>query len=177
MITSTYMGVSAHESIIPDSQLKSLIFVTLMLMDLLNSLWPSEAIRRQRSGSTLAQVFAFSWRHQAITWINVDWSSVKSSDIHIRTNYNKTQQSIYLWHNSREVLCLLTFLHSQQYHIGIHFLSCKRTLRKTWQHSCECVNSLYFCCWPHCWWYCRTLMNTLPGVTGMKKYKQNDINP
>ena len=24
------------------------------------------------------------WRHQAITWTNVDWSSVKSSDIHIR---------------------------------------------------------------------------------------------
>ena len=26
-----------------------------------------------------------AWRHQAITWTNVDWSSVKSSDIHIRT--------------------------------------------------------------------------------------------
>ena len=25
-----------------------------------------------------------AWRHQAITWTNVDWSSVKSSDIHIR---------------------------------------------------------------------------------------------
>ena len=25
------------------------------------------------------------WRHQAITWTNVDWSSVKSSDINIRT--------------------------------------------------------------------------------------------
>ena len=24
------------------------------------------------------------WRHQAITWTNVDWSSVESSDIHIR---------------------------------------------------------------------------------------------
>ena len=23
-----------------------------------------------------------AWQHQAITWINVDWSSVKSSDIH-----------------------------------------------------------------------------------------------
>ena len=27
---------------------------------------------------------AVDWRHQAITWTNVDWSSVKSSDIHIR---------------------------------------------------------------------------------------------
>ena len=25
-----------------------------------------------------------AWRHQAITWINVDWSSVKSSDVQIR---------------------------------------------------------------------------------------------
>ena len=25
-----------------------------------------------------------AWGHQAITWTNVDWSSVKSSDIHIR---------------------------------------------------------------------------------------------
>ena len=25
-----------------------------------------------------------AWRHQAITWTNVDWSSMKSSDIHIR---------------------------------------------------------------------------------------------
>ena len=25
-----------------------------------------------------------AWRHQAITWTNVDWSSVKSTDIHIR---------------------------------------------------------------------------------------------
>ena len=25
-----------------------------------------------------------AWRHQAITWTNVDWSSMKFSDIHIR---------------------------------------------------------------------------------------------
>ena len=47
-------------------------------------MWPSDAIGWQRSGSTLAQVMAFAWRHQAITWTNVDWSSAKSSDIHIR---------------------------------------------------------------------------------------------
>ena len=46
--------------------------------------WPSDAIWRQRSGSTLAQVMAYFWRHQAITWTNADWSSVKSNDIHIR---------------------------------------------------------------------------------------------
>ena len=36
----------------------------------------------QRSGSTMVQVMA--WRHQAITWTNVDWSSLTSSDIHMR---------------------------------------------------------------------------------------------
>ena len=48
---------------------------------LINSLWPSDTIWRQRSGSTLTQVMAWC---QAITWTNVDWSSAKSSDSHIR---------------------------------------------------------------------------------------------
>ena len=30
------------------------------------------------------RLWLVAWRHQAITWTNVDWSSVKSSDIHIR---------------------------------------------------------------------------------------------
>ena len=42
---------------------------------IVNSLGPSDAIWQQRSGSTLAQV---------ITWTNVDSSSVRSSDIHLR---------------------------------------------------------------------------------------------
>ena len=44
----------------------------------INSLWHSDAIWRQRSGSTLAQV------DQAIIWTNVDLSLVRSSDIHLR---------------------------------------------------------------------------------------------
>ena len=48
------------------------------------SLRPSDAIWRHRSGSTLAKVKLVAWWHQANTWTNVDWSSVKSSDIHIR---------------------------------------------------------------------------------------------
>ena len=44
-----------------------------------DSLWPSDAIWWHRSGSTLAQVIA--WRHQAITWTNVDLSSVRYSGI------------------------------------------------------------------------------------------------
>ena len=33
----------------------------------------------------LVQIMAWRWQHQAITWTNVDWSSVKSCDIHIKT--------------------------------------------------------------------------------------------
>ena len=40
----------------------------------INSLWLSDGIWRQRSGSTLALV-------KVIAWTNVDWSSAKSSDI------------------------------------------------------------------------------------------------
>ena len=45
-----------------------------------DSLGPSDAIWRQRYGSTLAQVRAC----QAITWTTVDLSSVRSSDMHLR---------------------------------------------------------------------------------------------
>ena len=34
-----------------------------------------------------------AWRHQVITWTNVDWSSVKSSDIHIRAISHEMPQS------------------------------------------------------------------------------------
>ena len=50
----------------------------------INSLWPRDVIWRQGSRSTLAQVMA-CWRHQAITWANVDLTSVRSSGIHLRT--------------------------------------------------------------------------------------------
>ena len=35
--------------------------------------------------STLVKVMGCCWRYQAITWTNVVWSSVKSSDIHIKS--------------------------------------------------------------------------------------------
>ena len=50
----------------------------------INSFWPSDTKWQHRSGSPLARVMACCLMHQAITWTNVDWSSVKSSDIHIR---------------------------------------------------------------------------------------------
>ena len=51
-----------------------------------NSLWPSDAIWRHGSQSTLAQVMLVAWRHQGITWTNVDLSLVRSSDNHMRAN-------------------------------------------------------------------------------------------
>ena len=45
--------------------------------------WSIDTIWWQRSGSTLAQVMACCLMAQAITWTNVDWSSVNSNDIHI----------------------------------------------------------------------------------------------
>ena len=57
---------------------------TLWLCDV-NSLWPTTPYgRRQRSGSTLSQVMACCLTAASHTWTNVDWSSVKSSVIHIR---------------------------------------------------------------------------------------------
>ena len=43
----------------------------------INSLWPDVAIWLNKSKSALAQVWAWCWRHQAITWINVNSSSVR----------------------------------------------------------------------------------------------------
>ena len=55
-----------------------------------NSLWPSDTIWRHESGSTLAQVMA--WRHQAITWTNVDLSSVRSCGIHLSAILQEIRQ-------------------------------------------------------------------------------------
>ena len=51
----------------------------------LNSLLSSDTIWQQGSGSTWTQVMVCCWWHQAITWTNIDLSSIKSSDIHQRT--------------------------------------------------------------------------------------------
>ena len=54
----------------------------------INSLWPTGAIWRQRSWSTLARVMA-------CCLTNVDWSSVKSSDLHIKAiSLDMSQPSI-----------------------------------------------------------------------------------
>ena len=69
--------------------------MTQMTMDI-NSLWTSDAIWKPRSESILAQAMAccpVAWQHQAITWTSVDWSSVKSSDIHIWAISQEMSQS------------------------------------------------------------------------------------
>ena len=77
----------------------------LLYSMLINSLGPSDAIWRQGSGSTLAQVMAYAWRHHAITWNNVDLSSVKSSDIHLRTSSQETPQT-----SITEIICKIKSL-------------------------------------------------------------------
>ena len=62
-----------------------------------NSLWPSDAIWRHRSGSTLA------WRHQAITWTNVGLSSVRSSYIHLMAISQEMHQPSITTINSSEI--------------------------------------------------------------------------
>ena len=46
-------------------------------------MWPSDTVWRHRSVFTLAQLVA--WRHQAITWTNVDFSLVSFWCIHRNT--------------------------------------------------------------------------------------------
>ena len=57
------------------------------------SLRPRDAICWQRLGSALAQAMVVAWRHQAITWTNVDLSSVRSSYIHLMAISPKIHQS------------------------------------------------------------------------------------
>ena len=56
------------------------------------SLWPSEAIWRQGSWPTLAQVMACCLMAPSHYLTNVDWSSIRSSDIHMRAILQKKLQ-------------------------------------------------------------------------------------
>ena len=57
-----------------------------------NLLWPSDTIWRHGSGSTLAQLMACCWWHQAITWTHVDLSWVRFSNIRLWTISQETPQ-------------------------------------------------------------------------------------
>ena len=51
-----------------------------------NSLWSNDGIRRHRFESASALV---AWQYQAITWTNVDLSSVEFCDIYLTKIYMK----------------------------------------------------------------------------------------
>ena len=50
----------------------------------INSLRPSDAIRRQGMGQHWLRQWLIGWRHQTITWTNVDLSSARPCGIHRR---------------------------------------------------------------------------------------------
>ena len=64
-----------------------------------DSLLPSDAIWRQRSWSTLAQIMSVAWQHQAITWTNVDLSSVRSIDNRLWAISRKISQPTMTLHS------------------------------------------------------------------------------
>ena len=51
----------------------------------INSSWPSDTMKRCRSGSTLVQVMACYLWHQTITWINVDLLWLGFCSMHMRS--------------------------------------------------------------------------------------------
>ena len=80
---------------------KGKIFQYLGRMKHINSLWPNDSIWWQRSESTLAQV----WRHQAIIWTNVEFSSARPSDIHLRASSQEIPQPSII-----EIICNIKYL-------------------------------------------------------------------
>ena len=81
------------------------ISTTRPLVGWINSLGPSDAIWWQRSLSTLAQVMACCLKAQAITWTNVDLSSVRSSDIHLGASSQEIPQP-----SITEIICKIKYL-------------------------------------------------------------------
>ena len=59
---------------------------------LVNLLWPRDTIWWHKSGSALVQVMACCLQHQAITWTNVELSSVRSNDIDLSAILQETLQ-------------------------------------------------------------------------------------
>ena len=82
-----------------------------------------------------------AWRHQAITWTNVDLSSVRSSDIHLRASSQEiTQPSVpeIIW-NIKYLKFHLNFPGANELIKNIHFYlrsnnigSAPTTKRKAW---------------------------------------------
>ena len=64
----------------------------LMIWNWLNLLWPSDSIWRHISRSTFVQIWLVAWRHQAITWTNIELLSVTSSCIYLTVISQKVSQ-------------------------------------------------------------------------------------
>ena len=66
------------------NQLTALGYPSSMSKWVLNSMWFSDSTWRHRSGSTMFQIMVGAWWHQAISWTNVDLSSVGSHGLYMR---------------------------------------------------------------------------------------------
>ena len=75
-----------------------------------------------------------AWRHQVITWTNVDWSSVKSSDIHIRViSQEMPQPSITKIHLK------ITYLKFPSHFPGANELKCENETWVTDRKICDWI--------------------------------------
>ena len=102
------------------------------------SLWPSDAIRWQRSGSTLAKAMACCLMVTSLTWSNVDLLSLRSNDDHMKAISQEIPQpstnstslkitSTKIWSKSPQANELSLLLEHVQHHsitwANAHFLS------------------------------------------------------
>ena len=61
-----------------------------------NTFWPSDAIWRHRSGWTLAELMLIIWWHRAISWTNIDSSSMDSVACNWKQLYMKCTRIQYV---------------------------------------------------------------------------------
>ena len=134
-----------------------------------NSLGPGDAIWQQRSGSKLVQVMACCWRHQAITWTNIDWSSMKSSDIHIGAISQQMPQS------SITKICLK---------ITFEFPRANELMNWTftfWTYLFQVISLqmyvllIFACSW--CWWLSANLLRLSNGDTAVLHWAIHVVLP
>ena len=94
----------------------------------LNSLGSGDAIWPQRSGSTLAQAMACCLRAPNHYLNNVDLSSVRSSDIHLRAGSQEIPQP-----SITEIICKIKYLKFHSNFPGANELNgCSPRLPATW---------------------------------------------
>ena len=65
----------------------------LLIPKCINSFWPSDAIWRRSSESTLSQIMACYLASPSITWANIDLSLVRFYGIHLRSISQESSQA------------------------------------------------------------------------------------